>query len=145
MLIAYVDDFKCSGPADAVDRLFVKMRSPGATTPAIEMDDPTEPGKFLGCMHRHSTKTSPITGKPVKTIEYDMEEFFSSCVDRYCELAGVQRSKLKKRHTPFVTDCLEGARTFVLGCALNVVESARRQKTLSTAVIMLTVATTHLW
>lgn len=110
MLIVYVDDFKCSGPSEAVDRLCKRMQEPAKNTIGIEMDPPTAPNKFLGCDHKYSERISPITGKTVKAIEYDMEEFFSSCVDRYCELAGVDRSKLKRRQTPFATDSTEGIR-----------------------------------
>ena len=40
----------------------------------------------------------------VNHIEYDMEEFLSSCVDRYCELAGANRSNLRSVPTPFIDE-----------------------------------------
>ena len=43
----------------------------------------------------------PAMTKPVNIMTYDMRDFLSSCVDRYCELAGVQRSTLKHVATPF--------------------------------------------
>ena len=33
-----------------------------------------------------------------------MEHFLDSCVERYCELAGVNRSTLKKANTPFIDE-----------------------------------------
>ncbi|CAE7357742.1 GIP, partial [Symbiodinium pilosum] len=43
----------------------------------------------------------PAMTKLVNIMTYDMRDFLSSCVDRYCELAGVQRSTLKHVATPF--------------------------------------------
>ena len=43
----------------------------------------------------------PAMTKPVNIMTYDMRDFLSSCVDRYCELANVQRSSLKHVATPF--------------------------------------------
>jgi len=38
------------------------------------------------------------------TIEYDMEDFFISCVDRYCELAGIGKANLRAAPAPFIDD-----------------------------------------
>ena len=43
----------------------------------------------------------PAMNKPVNVMTYDMKEFLSSCVDRYCELAKVERSTLEQVATPF--------------------------------------------
>ena len=43
----------------------------------------------------------PAMNKPVNVMTYDTKEFLSSCVDRYCELAKVDRKTLKKVATPF--------------------------------------------
>ena len=39
--------------------------------------------------------------KPVTRVTYDMKDFLDSCVDRYCELAKVDRKSLKPAMTPF--------------------------------------------
>ena len=39
--------------------------------------------------------------KPVNIMSYDMRDFLVSCVDKYCELAGVGRNSLKFAPTPF--------------------------------------------
>ena len=39
--------------------------------------------------------------KPVTRVTYDMRDFLESCVDRYCELAKVERKTLKPAATPF--------------------------------------------
>ena len=39
--------------------------------------------------------------KPVTRVTYDMKDFLDSCVDRYCELAKVDRKTLKPAATPF--------------------------------------------
>ena len=47
--------------------------------------------------------------KPIrsrKRIEYDMESFLSSCVDKYCELAKIKRESLKKVNTPFIDEAI---------------------------------------
>ena len=50
------------------------------------MDDPTPLGQYLGCNHVQGTVTLP-NGNTAKTVSYDMEEFLSSCVARYIDLA----------------------------------------------------------
>ena len=43
----------------------------------------------------------PSMSKPVNIMSYDMRDFLVSCVDKYCELAGVGRNSLKFAPTPF--------------------------------------------
>ena len=53
-----------------------------------------------------STETEKIEKKPpqhCRYMEYDMEDFFKSCVDRYIELAP-KGTKLKKAETPFIDE-----------------------------------------
>ena len=59
-------------------------------------------GLFLGCKHKLVNAVSPYTGLPVKAIEYDMEDFFKSCIDVHKKLAGVH--KLHKAATPFLVE-----------------------------------------
>ena len=46
-------------------------------------------------------KEKPVMFKPVTRVTYDMKDFLDSCVDRYCELAKVDRKTLKQAATPF--------------------------------------------
>ena len=39
--------------------------------------------------------------KPVNVMIYGVQDFLVSCVDKYCELAKVNRSSLKHVSTPF--------------------------------------------
>ena len=43
--------------------------------------------------------------KPVTRVTYDMRDSLESCVDRYCELAKVERKTLKPAATLF-TNCV---------------------------------------
>ena len=48
-LVVYVDDFKMSGKIEFMERGWELIRQ------GVEMDDPTELGRFLGCEHKLST------------------------------------------------------------------------------------------
>ena len=52
--------------------------------------------------HRTYDAVSPTTGKPVRVMEYDNENFLVSCVEAYKKLAGV--TKLRKASTPFIQE-----------------------------------------
>jgi hypothetical protein len=95
-LIVYVDDFKLSGPADKLQVGWDLIQK------GITLEKPEPLGLYLGCMHRQSTHTLP-DGTSVRMIEYDMEEFFGSCVDLYKSLAP-QHFKITTAHTPFPPD-----------------------------------------
>ena len=71
----------------------------------IKLDEPTDMGRFLGCEHKRVTRTSPLTGKKVSAIEYDMSEFLDACVEVYCKEFQVDRSTLSKKkvNTPFLS------------------------------------------
>ena len=91
----------------------------------IQIDEPTPFAHYLGC-NQHPTKTTAEDvkrrlenisdllpespkGQPkpsahaIKSIVYDMEGFIHQCVDRYCELAKIDKSTLK----PVATPCLD--------------------------------------
>ena len=44
---------------------------------------------------------TPSMEKPVNVMTYDMRDFLVSCVDRYCDLAKVQKQSLATVPTPF--------------------------------------------
>ena len=56
--------------------------------------------KFITPSQDQQEKPGAMT-KPVTRVTYDMRDFLESCVDRYCELAKVERKSLKPAATPF--------------------------------------------
>eukprot|EP00969_Alexandrium_andersonii_P290642 12846183-Alexandrium_andersonii.AAC.1 len=61
------------------------------------MDDPTPFGRYLGCGQITGEKVSPITGKRVRILEYDMSEFMERCVEVYGQQFDVVKAQLSKR------------------------------------------------
>eukprot|EP00969_Alexandrium_andersonii_P042205 1851372-Alexandrium_andersonii.AAC.1 len=61
------------------------------------MDDPTPFGRYLGCEHITCERVSPITGKRVRVLEYDMSEFMDQRVEVHCQQFDVVKSQLSKR------------------------------------------------
>ena len=52
-------------------------------------------------MENLSNRKGGCMEKPVNVVRYNMKNFLESCVDAYCQLAKVDKSKLKKTSTPF--------------------------------------------
>jgi len=95
-LVVYVDDFKVAGPVASLPKAWKLIRSGlklGATEPA---------GHYLGCKHIVSERVHKASGRTVRVMEYDMEDFLKSCVARYTELSG--RSDLRRVGTPFLQE-----------------------------------------
>ena len=92
-LTVYVDDFKLSGPERALPSAWAAIRA------GVKTGEPEAVGLYLGCRHVVTRRPSPLSGKMVQTIEYDMEDFLVACVARYRELANVQT--LRGAATPF--------------------------------------------
>ena len=106
-LVVYVDDFKLAGAEDNLTEGWRLIRS------GLDVEDPHDVGQYLGCDHKLSMQAFHITGRPVRTIEYDMEHFMRSCVVRYTELTGTQT--FRKVSTPFVDDAPEADEAEVEG------------------------------
>ena len=68
----------------------------------IKMNDPTEVNHYLGCKHDITTTTLPDK-TVVRTLSYNMEEFLTSSVKLYLELAG-ENTTLQPVSTPFVDE-----------------------------------------
>jgi hypothetical protein len=99
-LVVYVDDFKLAGPAKHMAEAWVAIRQ------GIVMEDPAPAGLYLGCKHELSDRVLPCRTTPVRTIEYNMEEFLRSCVERYQRLSGIAHMRLVP--TPFLGDVSTG-------------------------------------
>ena len=97
-LVVYVDDFKLAGPEKHMAECWAAIRK------GVNTDDPSPVGKYLGCDHKVSTGRDPSSGHEYRIMEYDMSDFMRSCVDRYVELAGINKSSLKKALTPFLVE-----------------------------------------
>ena len=72
----YVDDFKLSGPAEHLKEGWELIAK------GLKIEAPGPIGLYLGCKHEESMKTLPDTGRQVRVMEYNMEEFLRSCVER---------------------------------------------------------------
>ena len=95
-LVIYVDDFKLAGPRDKLQLGWDLIKA------GLKIEPPGPLGLYLGCKHEESTKVLPDTGVTVRVMEYNMEEFLRSCVDRSRELTGVQC--MRKASTPFIAE-----------------------------------------
>ena len=80
MLSVYVDDFKLSGPKESLKKGWDLIRK------NIQMEDPTPLQLYLGCIHRKFEGKLEKDGPVVNGVEYDMESFLASCVQRYLQL-----------------------------------------------------------
>ena len=94
-LVIYVDDFKMAGPKSNLSSGWSLLQK------GLVIETPVPIGVYLGCGHEEgTTKVGDIVAR---TMTYNMEDFLTSCVDRYLELArnGV---KLRSVATPFLVE-----------------------------------------
>ena len=67
----------------------------------LVIETPVPIGVYLGCGHEEGTmKVGDVVAR---TMTYNMEDFLTSCVDRYLELAG-DGVKLRTVATPFLVE-----------------------------------------
>ncbi|CAE8637047.1 unnamed protein product, partial [Polarella glacialis] len=91
MMAVYIDDFKASGPVEALKKAWTLVRS------KIRTGAPTPLGRYLGCHH------NVVELKDRRVIEYDMHDFLEQCVSRYKKVCG-EDVVLKKASTPFLDE-----------------------------------------
>ncbi|CAE8612441.1 unnamed protein product [Polarella glacialis] len=91
MMAVYVDDFKASGPVEALKKAWTLVRS------KIRTGAPTPIGRYLGCHH------NVVELKDRRVIEYDMHDFLEQCVSHYKKVCG-EDVVLKKASTPFLDE-----------------------------------------
>ena len=91
--VVYVDDFKMAGPKDNLDEGWSLLRK------GLDIEPPVPIGVYLGCSYEEGIMN--IGDITARTMAYNMEDFLSSCVDRYLELAG-NGVKLRTVATPFL-------------------------------------------
>ena len=104
MLTIYVDDFKLSGPQKNLRRGWELISS----VLEIEAEGPEgrKASRYLGCEHIIGEAVLP-SGKKVRTMTYDMEDYLASIVTDYEKLAdasGVKINLAKNIPTPFLEE-----------------------------------------
>ena len=97
-LVVYIDGFKLAGPKALMKECWASIRRD------IWTHDFFPVGKYVGCDHKASQRLDPKSGAKLRVMEYDMSDFMRSCVDRYAELAGIDRSSLREVCTPFLAE-----------------------------------------
>jgi len=108
MLTVYVDDFKLAGPAEKLKEGWSLIRSSFAGDGGIETDEPADVSKYLGADHIVNKGKHPVSGKYVKTMEYDMSGFMQQCIDAYLDCVGEVGlssqflTRIKSAPTPFL-------------------------------------------
>ncbi len=91
-----LDGFKMAGPVTSMQTCWKQLAN------GLRIGDPEPSGLYLGCKHIISSQIINPATVPVPCIEYDMEEFLASCVDKYKAL--VPGARLRKVTTPFLPD-----------------------------------------
>ena len=66
----------------------------------MPIEDPTPVDRCLGCHHSETQGT--VNGKPVKIMQFKVEQFMASCVQAYKDLCGEPDMKLRAVETPFI-------------------------------------------
>ena len=97
-----------SGPEESLAEGWEKLRTDTSTTKGIEMDNPMPVGRYLGCEHVVEKRKSPISGKMVNSIVYDMSNFFRQAVQDYKTLA--KTDHLRPVSTPFIPETVDDPR-----------------------------------
>ena len=119
-LFVYVDDFKLAGPKQNIQKGWDLIKK------AIDLDEPTDFGKYLGCVHtlkefpsalihpklEHILKiigceeqTARCKWKSnLRGVEYSAPGYMQQCTERYLSLAGLQEKDLKRADTPGCDD-----------------------------------------
>lgn len=100
VLVVYVDDFKLAVPETNLARGWKLTRE------RLSLEEPTEANLYLGCFHE-TRKAALGDGKTARAAIYNMEDYFHSVADKYCELAKDilgEPVKLKHAATPFLTE-----------------------------------------
>ena len=95
-MVIYVDDFKLAGPEGNLAAGWALIKK------GLNIEPPSALGLYLGCKHVEPERILPDTGRKVRVMEYDMEDFLRSSVDRYRELTGV--GYMRKATTPFLAE-----------------------------------------
>jgi hypothetical protein len=95
-LVVYINDFKLSGPSANLKKGWAMIHK------LVKTGMPSTLGFFLGCRHDTFTRTLPDSDVVARGIDYNMEDFLRSSVERYEELAGV--TVLRRATTPFIDE-----------------------------------------
>ena len=94
-LVIYVDDFKMAGPKVNLASGWSLLQK------GLVIETPVPIGVYLGCGHEEGTMK--VGDLVARTMVYNIEDFLTSCVDRYLELAA-NGVKLRTVATPFLVE-----------------------------------------
>ena len=75
LLVVHVVDFKLSGPAASMSQGWSLLRR------RLQIEEAKPIGLYLGC-HHEVTKTRTHDGHDITVMQYNMQDFLTSCVDR---------------------------------------------------------------
>ena len=87
--VIYVDDLLMWGSSHLI-QIIARVRE------NIEMEEPSDLQKYLGCVHHISRKL--VHGEVITEVEFDMSKYFVSALEQYLEETG---EKMTKASTPF--------------------------------------------
>ena len=133
LLVVYVDDFKMAGPSAALAEGWSRIRKairtedplpagkylgcdhkiseiyvPKGVQPLHEevvKDTADSSGtKRYNATSGDQTPSAKAVRVKGQLMTYDMKDFLSSCIDRYCELAKTSRDRLRPAETPFLDE-----------------------------------------
>ena len=99
-LVIYVDDFKMSGPKDALSKGWGLIRK------GLHLEGPAPVHLYLGCV-RQLAVIQTAKSKKTPALVYNMESQLKAVVERYCNLVRDMTGKapaLRLVSTPFITE-----------------------------------------
>ena len=99
LLVVYVDDFKLAGPNENMTEGWAQLRKYLGIEDEVEVG--AEGTSYLGCRQARYPKRLPHGGMAT-VMEWDMDKFLDSCLDKYKELAQVK--DVRPAPTPFLTE-----------------------------------------
>ena len=94
VLNVYVDDLTLSGPVELHSQFWHKLRGLVKLEPEVFVQGGSNGCRILGRHHSFTRDDS------VATCEFDMIAYTEQLVDFYCEVTGVEKSKLRKVASP---------------------------------------------
>ena len=128
LLIVYVDDFKLASRKEDTKLIWKELQK------RIDMGEPEPPDRFLGCYTKpfearvcdvaeylqnspewwpRGNDGQPLEftpkdkNKEVRGFVYDMKQYFEDALNKYCEVAGIDRDQVKAALTPFLDESKE--------------------------------------
>ena len=93
--IVYVDDLLTVGSSYLVE-IFKELRK------TIEMEDPAQLKKYLGCVHEITKKH--VEGEVVTEVRFNMINYFEAALDQYRAVSSEKLSAVASPFAPYIAD-----------------------------------------